>query len=389
MTELMQASRQWASRPQDERYASLLDMQSFMHSLKSRSRSIVESTRSIQAISDPSDPRHKGLFLGIDKGSLAGTQLAPTHYAFGQLCSLASPSNSPAAYFRQSGLPAEIIADALNANFITRKVDEIGLLGTLVESRDQRYDDRGVFTGDGGMRAATGPNYGRIWNADVTDALVESFGDGVSGHWRVPGEFGQRVTVDKANTTLYASDRDMFVFLADEDRRIDVPNRRNGGAGSMARGIFAWNSEVGDATLGLGFFLFDYVCCNRIVWGADQYTEVRIRHTKGAPDRWLEEVMPVIKEYDEGSALPVQKAIAAAQERRVQDDLDAFLAKRFASKKIVEPIKAIHLVEEGRPIETLWDVVTAATAHARSLPHTDDRLVIEREAGKILSEAAA
>jgi hypothetical protein len=47
------------------------------------------------------------------------------------------------------------------------------------------------------------------------------------------------------------------------------------------------------------------------------------------------------------------------------------------------------MVEEGRPIETLWDVVTAATAHARSLPHTDDRLVIEREAGKILSEAAA
>jgi hypothetical protein len=43
----------------------------------------------------------------------------------------------------------------------------------------------------------------------------------------------------------------MFVFLADEDRRID------------------------------------YVCVNRIVWGADQYTEVRLRHTKGAPDRWL------------------------------------------------------------------------------------------------------
>src|SRR5438874_10541375 len=109
----------------------------------------------------------------------------------------------------------------------------------------------------------------------------------------------------------------MFVFLADEDRRIDVPDRRNG-SGSMARGFFVWNSETGDKTLGLGFFLFDYVCANRIVWGADQYTEVRIRHTKGAPDRWLEEVAPVLKEYDEGSAQPVMQAIEAAREKRVQ-----------------------------------------------------------------------
>src|SRR4029077_3736004 len=115
-----------------------------------------------------------------------------------------------------------------------------------------------------------------------------------------PVEFGNRIPVTKENTPLFASDRDMFVFLADEDRRIEVPDRRNGSGGSMARGVFVldseggdktpglgffvWNSEVGDKTLGLGFFLFDYVCCNRIVWGADQYTEVRIRHTKGAPD---------------------------------------------------------------------------------------------------------
>src|SRR5205085_2211526 len=88
----------------------------------------------------------------------------------------------------------------------------------------------------------------------------------------------------KENTTLFASDRDMFVFLADEDRRIEVPGRRNGSGGSMARGFFVWNSEVGDKTLGLGFFLFDYVCCNRIVWGADQYTESRTPPTAGIGD---------------------------------------------------------------------------------------------------------
>jgi hypothetical protein len=71
--------------------------------------------------------------------------------------------------------------------------------------------------------------------ADVVDALVDRFGDGVSGSWRVPGEFGNRVAVTKGNTTLFASDRDMFVFLADEENRIELPNRRAGRMGSFAR----------------------------------------------------------------------------------------------------------------------------------------------------------
>src|SRR5258706_13043324 len=103
-------------------------------------------------------------------------------------------------------------------------------------------EDKGLAVPTGSeLRAATGPAYGRIWDADIVDALVERFGDGVSGHWRVPGEFGERVTVTKANTTLFASDRDMFVFLADEDRRIEVPRRRNGSGGSMARAVFMWD----------------------------------------------------------------------------------------------------------------------------------------------------
>jgi hypothetical protein len=67
----------------------------------------------------------------------------------------------------------------------------------------------------------------------------------------------------------------LFVFLADEENRIELPNRRAGRLGSFARGFFVWNSEVGKTTLGAGFFLFDYVCCNRIIWGADQYTELQ------------------------------------------------------------------------------------------------------------------
>src|SRR5271155_2177207 len=314
LTELMQAHRQWMSRAPDERFTSMLDMQEFKRRLRDNSRSHVISSRGLNVRPVEDDPRALQI-KGYGNGLPAA---APTHWSFGQLCSLASPGNSPASYFRETQMPAPMIADCLNYNLrFTRGVEDIGVL--LTTNEDGSVNE---------LRSVNGPNYGRIYDAEVVDTLVEKFGDGVSGQWRVPGEFGKRVTVTKDNTTLYASDRDMFVFLADEENRIELPNRRAGRFGSFARGFFVWNSEVGKTTLGAGFFLFDYVCCNRIIWGADQYTEVRIRHTKGAPDRWLEEVMPVLREYSQASAKPVIQAIEDARKKRIETDLDQFLANR-------------------------------------------------------------
>ena len=343
-------------------------MQAFKTRIRDNSTTKVISNRQLEVYPAESDAR--ALLVQEPGGELSTT----THWSFGQLCSLASPGNSPASYFRETRMPASMIADCLNYNLrFTRGVEDVGVLLT----RGDEFSE---------LRSVNGPNYGRVYDADVVDALVARFGDGVTGQWRVPGEFGKAVNVTKDNTTLYASDRDMFVFLADEENRIEIPNRRAGRFGSFARGFFVWNSEVGKTTLGAGFFLFDYVCCNRIVWGADQYTEVRIRHTKGAPDRWLEEVTPVLDEYSRASAKPVVEAITHAQEKRLGDELDAFLANRFG-KRMVPAIKAIHETEEGRPIETLWDVTVAATAHARQLSNNDTRIEIERAAGEVLKLA--
>src|SRR6202040_3505247 len=166
MTTLTQAHRQWASRPADGRFPSLTGLQAFAALSRQTSRSKVVSTREIELIPDDGD--HKGLLIG-DRD---GTQAAPTHWSFGQLCSLAA-TPSPASYFRESGLPTPIIADCLNYNLrFTRGVEDVKLL----------VSGQGA---DVELRAATGPRYGRIWNADVVDALVERFGDGISGHWRV------------------------------------------------------------------------------------------------------------------------------------------------------------------------------------------------------------
>src|SRR4051812_46428907 len=209
MTTLMQASHHWATRPADERFASLLDMQDFVTRQREISHSTVLSTRKIEVIPDPQDPRMRGLLIGADGGPLAGSMMAPTHWSFGQLCSRAA-TPSPASYFRECRVPAPLIADCLNYNLrFTRDVEEVGLLATSDE-----------------LRAVNGARYGRIWNAEIVDTLVDKFGDGVSGQWRVPGEFGRRGSGDPGNNTPFPGGPGMFVFFADEDRPSQVARRQ-------------------------------------------------------------------------------------------------------------------------------------------------------------------
>jgi hypothetical protein len=364
MTILTQASTQWAKRPDDERFTSLDELLAHTRHQREISKGMALPSRKISAapIADD-DTRTQLAIVGPD-----GAPSSPTHWAFGQL---ANRVGAPASYLRT--LPSDIVADALNYGLFKRPVEDVGVL----------------LRQNGGteLAAVTGPNYGRIWNADVVAALRDRFGDGITGDFTVPGEFGKAVAVTKDNTTLYAGERDMFVFLADEQHRIDVPNRRGGRSGSMARGFFVWNSEVGSRTLGIATFLFDYVCCNRIVWGAEGYEEILVRHTISAPERFVEEVSPAIEAYARKSTASITDAIAAAQSARLAPDkVDEFLRKRF-TKGQAAGIKAAHMADEDRPIESLWDVTVGATAYARGIKWQDDRVAVEKEAGKIMAMA--
>jgi hypothetical protein len=363
--ELMQASRQWASRPDDQRFCSLDELVAHTSHQREISRGLSLSSRQVHAAPIEGDESRRALVVVGPDGAASN----PTHWAFGQL---AARVKAPAGYLRT--LPADIAADAINYGLFQRRAEDVGAL--LRQN------------GELELAAVTGPNYGRIWNEDVAKALRARFGDGVTGDFTVPGEFGVALDrVTKANTTIYASDRDMFVFLADEKRRIEVPNRRNGQSGEMARGFFVWNSEVGSKTLGIATFLFDYVCMNRIVWGAEGYQEITLRHTISAPDRFVEEVAPAIEAYAHKSTESITQAIEAAKAKRLDaDKVEDFLAQRFTRNQ-AQAIKAAHMAEEDRPIETLWDATVGATAYAKGIKHQDDRVEIERKAGKIMAMA--
>jgi hypothetical protein len=363
--ELMQASRQWSSRPADQRFVSLTELHASVVADRDASKSKVMSSRGITVV--PVDEDVESLQCVGPNGGAVNL----THWSFGQL---AARAEAPAGYLRT--LPGPMAADCINYGLhVSRGPEDVGIL---------LYKNGGPAE----LRAATGPNYGRIWNQTITHALVNRFGDGLTGDFRVPGEFGKAVTVTKDNTTLYNSDRDIWIFLADETHRIEVPNRRKGEPGSMARGFFVWNSEVGSATFGIATFLFDYICANRIVWGAQDFKQVTIRHTSSAPDRWIEQAAPAITAYANGSAASVTDAIAVARSSKLGDKekVTAFLANRF-TKQQTAAIQAAHMSDEQRPIETLWDATVAVTAYARGIQYQDQRVALEREAGKIMQLA--
>lgn len=379
MTTLMAASNQWMRRPADERFTSLDELLAHAKDRQQRAltRTVANRTLTLAPalateggeliVGEPAaeHPDAKGMVLLADD-MLDREPLLPTHHAFNQVAGLVG---APAGYLRK--LHPALIADCVNYGLLQRPVEEVGLMA---------FPD-----GDHGeLACATGPNYGRIWNADIVDALMKRFGNGIDGEFTVPGEFGKAVKVDKSNTTLFAGDRDMFVFLADEKNRIANPAR---GGKPMARGFFVWNSEVGSATFGVAAFLFDYVCCNRIVWGASEYSELRIRHTAGAPHRFIEEVAPALEVMARSSTASITQALETAAASRIgnEEKVTEFLRRRF-SRTQTEAMKVVHSVEEDRPIETVWDAATAATAYARKLGNQDDRVAIERAAGEMLAK---
>ena len=371
--ELMHAARQFATRRNDERYAGLYELGAALRHEREISRDRTVSSRDLVFAPAENDPTWG---LAVTNRANPNKQALPTNFAFGQACALAG---APAGYLKT--LPAPMVADALNYGLHhKRDVEEAKLLFRV--------------NGKAELAAITGPNYGRVWNSEIADALIRNFGDGVTGDWKVPGEFGQDVKVTKANTTIFAGDRDMFVFLADEKNRISMPGRRSLGMnkahsdGSLARGFFVWNSEVGAATLGVAMFLFDYTCCNRIVWGAQGFREIKLRHTSGAPDRFIEQVMPVLDNMHKASAAPIEQTIKAAQAAKLETSLDDFLKnRRYSASTIANVIDAFE-TEEQRSIETVWDVVTGITAAAKKITWQDDRVKMERDAGKVLDLVA-
>jgi hypothetical protein len=232
------------------------------------------------------------------------------------------------------------------------------------------------------VRAMTSSSYGRIWDHQVVQAVERVNPD---GRWQIPAS-SRATTNPRRATTLYASDRDVFIFLVDPNNPVEV------GGETLFRGFYTWNSEVGSAVFGLCTFLYRYVCDNRIIWGATDVKELRIRHTGGAPERFSYEGERYLRRYAEESTAKLVEGIKAAKAKEIPlnagkgDTVESWLQARGFTKAQAKASVDAANAEEGQA-RSIWDIVNGVTAYARSVANTDSRVELEAKAGKLMEYA--
>jgi hypothetical protein len=364
-------SSEWFNRPDDERYLSLDDLWASVKSRSERSRTrIVEAAR-IHVEASRENAERMQIHL-----PQADAPLAPTHWAFGQLAAMVG---APAAYLRQ--LPAPLAGINLQYGLSSCRSEQI----KTFETEDGRVE----------LRAVTGPDYGRIHDHELVEAVQRIAGNGTGDtRWKVPGVldwstgvYNPDVEISRDTTTLYASDRDVFLFLVDDRNPIEAGKLPDGSPDLYFRGFYCWNSEVGAKTLGIASFYLRAVCQNRNLWGVEDFQEITIRHSKYAASRFAQEAAPALTRFANSSPASFVNGVKAARQQivaRNDEDRETFLRKRGFSKAETGRIIETVLKEEGHPPESIFDFVQGITRLAREKTQQDVRLDLEGKAKKLL-----
>ena len=292
-------SSNWYSRPDDQKFLTLDDMLAYKKIDAQRMTSRTVDTHKIHIIGDydEANPSRGDIRVEYRDDNMREHNNTPTNWSFGQLSQLAG---APSGYLRD--LPAPIAAECI----------EWGLKYNRGKELIKVYGNQ---TDGGELRAATGPDYGRIFDWEILEPIKQLV-DASGGRWKVPGMmtgsrdgmavYDPEIPVSMDTTTLFASDRDVFVFLVDDRNPIEVGKLANGEPDLMFRGFYAWNSETGSKTAGIAAMYLRGVCMNRNLWGVENFHEIKIRHTKFAPDRFAQEARPASQSFANGATIEGQ-----------------------------------------------------------------------------------
>lgn len=360
MSNLMTASREWAYRPADQRFQTLDALHAAVAARRNRSRSSDVSLDSLEATATAD-----GNGIELNHGIVPSM---PTNWAFGQL---AGWLKAPAEYLRR--LPTELAVRNLNHGIKNADRDTLKLMTVTSADGENNF-----------LQAVTSPTYGRIWDADVTHS-VRNIVERTGGRFYNPKAYDPH-TGQVVPSGLYASDRDCFMFMIDGGSLLDIGPRAQ-----LNRGFIAGNSETGARVAFLIKFLFNKCCGNHIIYGVQDLSELRIRHTSGGPGRFNDQAIPQLLEYVNASARPVEDVIAKAQSMLLPSDdkelLAWFQARKFTKTEALQTI-ATARKEEG-DCRSLWQAVQGATAYARGFDFIDARLEMESKAGELMKLASA
>lgn len=381
---LYKAANQWATRPDDERFGSLaqLERATLEYALLSEEEGISQNQIHAQVIVDENGNKDLGIFIeGIDRTAKFSNS------GFRQLC---AKIGAPPSYL--SKLPHDLAATLINYGVVKNPSDQNVVLLTKSE-------------GNTFARSFTTNKYNRIWNYEIAGRLGT-----LNSEWVVPparparsDQKGTREATAEdvlrgnkfslsvqegdliAPAGLYASDKDMFVFMVNEDRGIQVGND------ILYRGFFVSNNEIGEGSLTITTFLYNTVCSNHIIWGARNVVEHRIKHFGSANDKWNQAWKKLVDQTNSSSRFD-EALISKAKTFELGEDkesvVDYVYSKRIQAlgkRRIEKAFDTAVEYEDDHGVPTsLWGMIMGFTRNSQESPYADERDVIDRAASSLL-----
>ena len=352
------AHREWASRPSDERYASVQSLYE-----AARARRLRTEERTIETVALRTQ--------AVDADALAlrdtsGRPAALTNWSFEQLAGIAG---APPKYLRT--LPAGIASDAINFGLQRQRREEHQLL----VDRDDPWT----------VHAVTSPRYARVPHDELTARVLDLMAEHPA--WSLPlgykdGVFG----AERVPSGAYLGDRDMFLFLVDGNRDLDDPTDTS--HAGMFRGFILRNSDVGAAALTLDMFLFRAVCGNHIIWGFQHVVGFRRRHVGATiQDEWtasLESVRAALDADVAGDRL----VLLRAQSQELGQDraavIETAVQRLDLSHKHADEAYTLAETFESNP-RSVWGYVQGLTRLSQRTPWQDGRFTLDRAASRLLT----
>lgn len=380
---LDRAHRQWATRPIDQRFWTIEEakLASFRHYESRVEKAFPLASLRVQPTAD------NDLALVNPNGGAAEF----TNFSFGQFCSMVG---APSAALAKRSAP-------LVANYLNECIRDT--------AADREVQCLVYLNGHATVMCMTGMAYARIHNWELLDRLG-NLPDG----WMIPPArpahddprarpctvedlekwkdfgVGQWIPLGSliAPAGVYVSDRDMFVFLVNRNRYVDLP----GGKEVVYRGFFISQSEFGDRALNVETFNYESICGNHFCWGASNVVSFTFRHVGQIRDKFAPAYAAAIKSADKDTS-EERKRITAAQSfdlGQTKDEVIDWITgksilgakKAEAAYAVAEQFADIH----GSP-RSAWGFASGVTRLSQDTGYQNEREVLDRAAGKVLDVA--
>lgn len=370
-TTRLDAHREYAHRPQDERFPSVPALVAAAQYDKTHSAESMKARADLRVI-----PHDGGLLLESPKGTASFT-----HWSFGQL---ARALGMPAGHLRD--LPPELTAQVMTAGL---KGDAYLLPDGTAPSRPYlgpRDDLKLLLKANGGtpiVRACTSETYGRVWDATLYQGIQDHILSDTQ--WQLPQDWNHQPA------GAYRGDRDSFLITINGGSIVEDPSARSGD-GQMNRGIMIRNSETGASSITIECLYFRYICGNLMIWGAVSGGTFRRRHVgKSALRDTMREIHRVARQWTEQSTTRDAALIRSMIDHEIAETKDGAieaLRKLGATKEQATAAYSLCEVHEQAAPRSYWGAAQGLTRLSQQSGYQDERYSLDRIAGNLLAMAA-